>query len=92
MAIGPPDRSLSVERVSTKDRKKLRWAHVSSVEVNSALNGLLENTVVALPGELRPGQRDPAQHQRQEQAQEAGIVLYPLGRNPLHQKDSDSTP
>ena len=83
MAIGPPDRSLSAERVSTKDRKKLRWAHVSSVEVNSALNGLLENTVVALPESCVPGQRDPAQHQRQEQAEEAGMVAAPMLCNPL---------
>mmetsp|Transcript_780 Transcript_780/g.2364 ORF Transcript_780/g.2364 Transcript_780/m.2364 type:complete len:319 (+) Transcript_780:474-1430(+) len=34
---------------STKKRKKLRWAHVSSAEVNSALSGLLENTIVVLP-------------------------------------------
>ena len=36
-------------RSGTSKREKLRWAHVSSVDVNSALNGLLENAVVALP-------------------------------------------
>ena len=46
------ERKLSSENSvpMNRDKKKLlRWAHVSSVEVNSALDGLLENTVVALP-------------------------------------------
>jgi hypothetical protein len=37
------------EELSTKDKKKLRWAHVSSIEVSGALNGLLENAIVVLP-------------------------------------------
>uniref|UniRef100_A0A061SFV3 Uncharacterized protein n=1 Tax=Tetraselmis sp. GSL018 TaxID=582737 RepID=A0A061SFV3_9CHLO len=32
-----------------KKKKKLRWVHVTSEEVNTALSGLLENTVVVLP-------------------------------------------
>lgn len=41
---GPP-----ADGGSVKKRKKLRWAHVTSAEVNSALSGLLENTIVVLP-------------------------------------------
>eukprot|EP00951_Prasinocladus_malaysianus_P046693 scaffold647876_cov36-Prasinocladus_malaysianus.AAC.1 len=47
---GPPgNKPATAGSTVKKKKKKLRWAHVTSTEVNSALAGLLENTIVVLP-------------------------------------------
>lgn len=42
-------RRLPTGATTSKKHKKLLWAHVTAQDVNSALSGLLENTVVVLP-------------------------------------------
>lgn len=57
-------------RGASSKQKRLRWAHVTNKEVQGAVSGLLENTVVVLPetcvlsAGLEPNINDKNQHKK----------------------------